>query len=102
MQGIALYIIAIFFACYPNDKLDIMCEEKRLQEKAGGPGKARRITNENMTEAISARSAISRNINPNREGSIPLLSDICALLSNPVYMSTMFVISSMYFSSTGL
>ena len=31
-----------------------------------------------------------------------LLMDILELIANPVYMSTMIVMSSMYFSSTGL
>jgi len=30
------------------------------------------------------------------------LTDILELVTNPVYMSTMIVMSSMYFSSTGL
>ena len=32
-QGVALYIIGFFFICYPNDKIDIMAEEKRLEER---------------------------------------------------------------------
>ena len=66
LQGIALYIIAFCFAFFPNEKLDIMAEEKRLQTLAMGSQTANQITNENVSDMISVRSALSRNINPNR------------------------------------
>lgn len=80
-QGIALFIISFFFMRYPNEKLDILAEEKGLVESRQS-GRAR-------TE--------SQNFAESHFG-----SDVLALVCNPVYISTMLVICSMYFSSTGL
>ena len=33
LQGIALYIIAFFFMTFPNEKLDILAEASKIEEK---------------------------------------------------------------------
>ena len=80
-QGVALFIIAFFFMRYPNEKLDILAEEKGLVENQ--PLNRRRTESQNFIEGN-------------------LFTDFMALVCNPVYISTMLVICSMYFSSTGL
>jgi hypothetical protein len=87
MQGIALYIIAAFFACYPNEKLDILDAEKHLQTQ--------------LSDTRSNRSNLSRDLRK-REIAGSTITDICELVRNPVYVMILVVICSMYFSSTGL
>lgn len=73
--------------CYPNEKLDILAEEKRQLSMDGD----RRSNRSNLSRSLGGR-----NLNDN-----PLL-DVWELIRNPVYVMIMLVICSMYFSSTGL
>ena len=88
IQGIALYIIAFFFMCYPNHKLDILAEAERIAES--GQQEQSKSSHRKLDEIKAVRD--DQNI----------CNDVLTLVSNPVYMSTMFVISCIYFSSTGL
>ena len=85
-QGIALYINAFFFLFYPNEKIDILADLKMREETNPGSARSKRSQNQLSTNLNSSNS----------------LTDILDLIANPVYMSTMLVMSSMYFSSTGL
>ena len=93
-QGIALYIIAFFFMCYPNEKLDIMAVDDDEDEAAGLTQSDRQMSRPDHKSPRSGRKP--------KASSIPIFDDICTLMVNPIYMSTMLVITSMYFSVTGL
>lgn len=96
-QGIALYIIAAFFMCYPNEKLDIMAVED-CEESGATFNSERRDVNQIHDLKTSPRSGSKAK---NLSG-IPILNDVFSLICNPIYMSTMLIITSMYFSVTGL
>ena len=96
-QGIALYIIAAFFMCWPNEALDIMAVADEDGEEGHTQISPRASAPQGSRPDQTPRSSKKR-----ESAGIPMLNDVFALLSNPIYMSTMFVITSMYFSVTGL
>ena len=90
-QGIALYIIAAFIMCYPNEKIDIMAVPEETQSGT-------RVTDSQLNLAQNTPRSSRREASQG----VPVLGDIFSIICNPIYMSTMLIITSMYFSGTGL